>query len=562
LSRAGFRNNLANPKIVPGFMSELEKPTQRSIEMPAPESHSRIALLIRLVTVFASLCVLSYGQSQTRTVSIGSNFFKDAVSNNSTSTINVGDKIHWTWVSGLHSTTSGNCSQSTSECTPNGQWDSGEGSGLTFDRTFNSVGTFPYFCSIHGIMMRGTVIVQAATTAATTTTLATSGSPSAVGEEVIFTATVTSGAGTPAGNVTFKTDGVDLGAPVALNGAGVATISTSALTAGTHSITAFYGGNASFSASEALAVSQVVKANTTTVIETSGSPSAVGQSVTFTAIVTSGAGTPAGNVTFTSDGADLGAPVALSGAGIAVMNTSALTAGTHSIVASYSGNPNFSGSSSSGLSQAVKINTTTSVQSSLNPSTAQEAVVFTATVNNSGAVATGTISFRDNGLEIGSGSLNPSGVATFQTDALGEGDHPINAVYGGDSTHFSSSSSPVVQTVNPSASLHFSVSVLNFGQVTIFRKSGPKSVILTNGTAESVSTASLQASGDFSQTHNCPSTLVPTASCTINLTLTPAAIGERSGLLSLSGANSVSLTGLGIEFTFSLTRPIRPPRPQ
>ncbi|MGH3549820.1 MAG: Ig-like domain repeat protein [Pseudonocardiaceae bacterium] len=80
----------------------------------------------------------------------------------------------------------------------------------------------------------------AAAPVATTTALTSSINPSVSGQPVTFTATVTSPAGTPTGNVTFASDGNALGT-AALAG-GTATLTTPALPAGTHTITADYGG--------------------------------------------------------------------------------------------------------------------------------------------------------------------------------------------------------------------------------------------------------------------------------------------------------------------------------
>src|SRR5215471_9029088 len=71
-------------------------------------------------------------------------------------TIHPGDQVKWTWGSSGHSTTSG------SPGMPNGIWDSGiQNQGATFTHTFNSVGTFPYYCTLHGACcgMVGTVRV-------------------------------------------------------------------------------------------------------------------------------------------------------------------------------------------------------------------------------------------------------------------------------------------------------------------------------------------------------------------------------------------------------------------
>ena len=84
--------------------------------------------------------------------------------------------------------------------------------------------------------------------AATTTTVTSSVNPSDLNQSVTFTATV-SGAVTPTGSVQFKDNGANLGSPVALNGSGVATLTTSALTLGNHTITADYSGDGNLLAS-------------------------------------------------------------------------------------------------------------------------------------------------------------------------------------------------------------------------------------------------------------------------------------------------------------------------
>src|SRR6185437_15649790 len=78
---------------------------------------------------------------------------------------------------------------------------------------------------------------------------------------------------------------------------------------------------------------------TTTVVTTAGSPSTYGQSVTFTATVTSAAGTPTGSVNFYDGGTCFAPGTLLSSAGltsgVATLTTAALSAGAHTIVASY-----------------------------------------------------------------------------------------------------------------------------------------------------------------------------------------------------------------------------------
>jgi parallel beta-helix repeat protein len=97
----------------------------------------------------------------------------------------------------------------------------------------------------------------------TTTTVSASPSPSVYGQSVSFTATVTAvpvGVGTPAGTVQFQVDGVNFGVPVLLTAGHAASASTSTLGAGTHVITANYGGYGTFSASTGNCTQTVTKA--------------------------------------------------------------------------------------------------------------------------------------------------------------------------------------------------------------------------------------------------------------------------------------------------------------
>jgi hypothetical protein len=72
------------------------------------------------------------------------------------------------------------------------------------------------------------------------------------GQPVAITATVGAvapGAGTPGGTVIFK-DGAAILGSLPLDGSGQAVLTTSNLSAGHHSITAAYGGNANFNAAD------------------------------------------------------------------------------------------------------------------------------------------------------------------------------------------------------------------------------------------------------------------------------------------------------------------------
>ena len=205
----------------------------------------------------------------------------------------------------------------------------------------------------------------------------------------------------------------------------------STLGAGTHTITAVYGGDVTFTGSTSSAITQTVlpKTATTTTLNSSLNPSYVGQSVTFTAAVSpSGA---SGTVTF-YDGTTILGTGSLNSSGQASSSTSTLAAGSHKITASYGGDSNFTASTSAALTQTVnKFATSATVTLSPNPSIFGQSVTITAGVTSSAGIPTGTVTFYDGATVFGTGSLNGSGQATLSISSLAAGSHSITASYGG-----------------------------------------------------------------------------------------------------------------------------------
>jgi endonuclease/exonuclease/phosphatase family metal-dependent hydrolase len=97
---------------------------------------------------------------------------------------------------------------------------------------------------------------------------------------------------------------------------------------------------------------RIIRAATATALGSAPSPSVAGQTVTFTATVSSAAGTPTGTVIFMDGTTTLGTTT-LDNSGVAAFTTAGLAVGTHTITAVYSGDTSFSGSTSSQLNQAV-----------------------------------------------------------------------------------------------------------------------------------------------------------------------------------------------------------------
>jgi len=309
--------------------------------------------------------------------------------------------------------------------------------------------------------------------APTSSSVVSSLNPSTYGNSVTFTATVSSGAGTPGGTVNFKNGATVIGSGT-LSG-GKASFSTSALSGGGHSITAVYAGTSNFATSTSTAITQTVNlAASATGLTSSVNPSAYNQSVTFTAKVTSGAGVPAGNVTFKNGGATL-ATVALNGSGVATF-AGTLAVGVHSITAVYTGNVDFKTSTSAVVSQTVnKAATTSTLTSSVNPSSYNQFISLNAhVVGKFGGQVFGTVTFKSGTVTLGTGLLNASGIATLSINTLAIGGHSITAVYGGNGNYLTSTSAALTQTVNKATSktnLSSSSNPSTFGTAVTFTAS-------------------------------------------------------------------------------------------
>jgi Bacterial Ig-like domain (group 3) len=247
--------------------------------------------------------------------------------------------------------------------------------------------------------------------------------------------------------VAFKDGSTTLGSS-SLDASGLATFSTSGLAVGPHSITAVYAGDATFSGSTSIALTETVnQAGTSTTLSSNLNPSGYGQSVTFTANITPLTAT--GTVQF-FDGANALGTASVS-AGKASLSTSTLSAGSHSITARYSGDNNYLGSVSPAVSQSVsQAGTATALTSSSSTSVYGQSVTFTATVSPSAGTAkpAGTVTFLDGVTPLGSTSLNANGVATFSISSLSVGSHSITAQYSGNSNFNASTSAVLTQTVN------------------------------------------------------------------------------------------------------------------
>ena len=285
---------------------------------------------------------------------------------------------------------------------------------------------------------------------ASTTALASSANPSIIGQAVTYTATVSSAAAT--GAIAFKEDGTAIAGctkrAVAPGTATTCTITYSA--AGWHSIIAVYSGDNSYVTSTSSTLTQVIHGDPTTVtLSSSLNPSAVGQAVTYTATVSSSTAT--GTVEFTNSGNPIaGCTAQIVSAGRARCTTTFSAAGGPWIRAVYSGDNTYATSTAPYLTQTIDKNaSTTALASSANPSIIGQAVTYTATVSS--AAATGAIAFKEDGTAIAGctkQAIAPGTATTCTTTYSAAGWHSIIAVYSGDNTYATSTSSTLTQVIH------------------------------------------------------------------------------------------------------------------
>ncbi|WP_353073317.1 Ig-like domain repeat protein [Tunturiibacter gelidoferens] len=299
---------------------------------------------------------------------------------------------------------------------------------------------------------------------ATPTVVVTTSGSSTYGGPVTITATVPPGT---TGTITITSGGMTLGSGTVNPTTGTVTVSTTTLPVGSDPITASYGGDTNDNPATGTTTQSVTKATPIVTLTSSANPSAVNQSVTFTASLPSGV---TGTMTFTSGATLLGTSTITSGA--AIISTSTLPAGSDTITATYSGDTNYNAATAS-LTQSVGKNTPPVTVTTSGSSTYGGSVTITTTVPPG---TTGTITVTSGGLTLGSGTVNPTtGTVRITTTTLPVGNDPITASYGGD-TNNNPATGTTTQTVtkaSPQETLSSSINPSAANQSVVFTASLP-----------------------------------------------------------------------------------------
>jgi hypothetical protein len=198
-----------------------------------------------------------------------------------------------------------------------------------------------------------------------------------------------------------------------------------------------------------------VKAPSTASLVATPNPATVGQPVVFTASAAGTVGTTTGDMDVLFAGNTLETlQLSTSGSAQFGVPTYALPVGSYTLTSSYGGDSNYAASTSAGYTVTLSAApTSTSLVITPTQATPPGTILFTATVGRTAAGAqgtpTGTVGFYYGTILLGTGTLNPQGVATFQVPDAGlpAATYSITAKYNGDSSDVSSISSPATVTI-------------------------------------------------------------------------------------------------------------------
>lgn len=393
-------------------------------------------------------------------------------------------------------------------------------------------------------------VVVAALTATTTGLTATgttvNGCSITVNCPVALAATISPAA---AGTVAFYDSGTLIGSGTLNNS--TYTLNSYSLTAGAHTITAFYGGSATLNSSTGTVSFTVAKSTPIVLVSatkssTYGQPIALGASLQVNPLYYSTQPIqPTGGINF-YDGATL------VGTGVLVAEPSGysfttslslptLTAGTHSITATYVGDNNFATTSNSFVGGITVAKFTPSVMLS-SASTVYNAgapVALTVTIPLAAALAmpTGTITFYDGPTALGTAQATYSAaaggfVATYSATGLTRGMHTLSAVLASD-TNYNTAGGTLAVTVNTN-------------NVWVANSNGTVSALAPNGTA--VTPAGVSGGGTALAVDNAGFiwSVSKSAQSVTRISNTGAIMGTYTGSGNIIAPNAVAIDGSGL----------------
>ncbi|MFW6867411.1 Ig-like domain repeat protein [Nocardioides sp. CPCC 206347] len=290
----------------------------------------------------------------------------------------------------------------------------------------------------------------------TTTTSSVDPGTAVYGQPVTLSATVTPGSGTPTGEVIFTVSGDEVGRD-SVDANGDASVVVSDLAVGSNQVVATYSGDDVYDASAASPRNVTVnKAAVTVALSATDTTTVTGEAVGHTATVAvqaPGGGSPNGTVQLLVDGNAVGAAVDLTNGSATFPPLTSLTAGEHTVSASYSGSGRYLAGSDQVEHDVAPAVTTVALLANPSPSVQDQPILLTASVaavSPGSGSPSGTVTFLADGEPVGSAPVTTDGSgtrATLDLTDLAPGSYQLTARYAGDADYTASESAPVSHTV-------------------------------------------------------------------------------------------------------------------
>lgn len=361
----------------------------------------------------------------------------------------------------------------------------------------------------------------------------------------------------PTGTITLGSMGKTLATATltqANNGSISINVLANQLPTGSSQITATYSGDSNYNASSSpalnLTVNPIVLATSTTGLVLSASSVAPGGSLTATAVVGPNSPSPQGTVYFAIDGRQTSTSLLTAGQATAIVATTGLVPGPHSVTATFSGDTNYKASVSTPVTFSIVGPTVASTTLlTLSPSSAVQGttVTLTTSVTPATPTATGTAQLLLDGNAYGQPALLTAASATFQlpTTTLQPGPHTLQMLYSGDIVYLPSSSA--VSTLNltvPTGSFTVSSTAT---AMTVSRGGTSQPITLAaNSVGGFNSTITFACSAGLPSGATCtfaPASVTPTpkaATATTNVTITTTAPPAQTANVQHKGGSYIT----------------------
>ena len=329
------------------------------------------------------------------------------------------------------------------------------------------------------------------------------------------------------------------------------------------------GINGWYSSNDTFKTPSAICNPTTTTLSVSPTSFTVGATATVASAVTptNGIGTPTGTIKLVSStGATIGT-YSLS-AGALNTTTTAFPAGSYTVTADYSGDPNFNASTSTAVSITVgapSVSFSPIALSFGSQTTGTSSAAQSVRLSNNGTAALTGIAISLAGASPGDYSQTNSCGTTLATGSS----CTISAIFKPTATGSRTATVSVAdnatgspQTVPlsgtgavPAPKVSLSATSINFGSSKVTVPTAAYVVTLTNTGTAALSVSSVALAGtnstDFTETNTCSGSIVINGTCTVTVTFDPTTIGGRSASVAIADSatgspQSIALSGTGL----------------